>query len=447
MIKKKDTQKIFFESTLVDIIDLNHPLCLLAKETDWNSIDEKFYPLYSYFKGRPAKEVRLMVGLQYLKAVYKESDESVVEKWMENPYWQYFCGEQYFQKKCPINPSMMTKFRNRAKKENIEELLNEVIKTGLKIKIIKSESIEKINVDTTVQEKNITFPTDAKLYYKMLVKLVKFAKLNNIILRQSYLRKGKISLLMQNRYSHAKQMKRSRKEIKKLKNYLGRVKRDIDRKNVASADVNSIALDHYLKIAERLLNQKKDDKNKIYSIHELDVYCISKGKAHKKYEFGCKSSFATTMKESFIVGCFSLEKNMYDGHTLNKQIEQVEKLGKIKVKEVNVDLGYKGHDYEGEAQINIVGRQKIKDRKKRAIIRRRAAIEPIIGHTKRDGHMGRNYLAGLHGDYINTIMSGCGQNIRKMLKYLKKKAKQKIYLLYYFTKILMPEKKLGFFQG
>jgi transposase, IS5 family len=447
MIKKKNNQKELFEVELVEIIDLEHPLCLLSKEFDWKTIDEKFHPLYSYFKGRPAKEVRLMVGLQYLKATYKESDESVVEKWVENPYWQYFCGEIYFQKKCPINPTMMTKFRNRAKKENIEELLNEVIKTGLLIKIIKPESFEKINVDTTVQEKNITFPTDAKLYYKMLCKLVIWAKKNNIILRQSYLQKGKSALLMQSRYSHAKQMKRANKTIKTLKNYLGRVYRDIDRKKVISAEFSYIVLEYYMKIADRLLKQKKDDKNKIYSIHELDVYCISKGKSHKRYEFGCKSSFATTMKENFIVGCFSLEKNVYDGHTLSDQINQVEKLTKKKVKEVNVDLGYRGHDYKGAATINIVGRQKIKDRKKKKTIRRRAAIEPIIGHTKSDGHLGRNYLKGIYGDYVNTVMSGCGQNIRKMLKYLKKKSKEKLRSLFYFLEFLFFMQKERLFQG
>ncbi len=447
MIKKKDTQNKLFEVELIDLIDLTHPLCLLSNEMDWKTIEEKFYPLYNYFKGRPAKEVRLMVGLQYLKATYKESDETVVEKWLENPYWQYFCGEKYFQTKCPINPTMMTKFRNRAKKENIEELLNEVIKSGLKIKIIKPQSIEKINVDTTVQEKNITFPTDAKLYYRMLVKLVKYAKLNGIILRQSYLRRGKTSLLMQSRYSHARQMKRSNKEIKRLKTYLGRVYRDIDRKKVLNDDLSYLALEYYMKTAERLLNQKKDDKNKLYSIHEPAVYCISKGKVHKRYEFGCKLSFAVTMKENFIVGCFSMEKNIYDGHTLKDQIEQVEKLSKLKVKEVNVDLGYRGHDYKGEATINIVGRQKIKDRKKRKIFRRRAAIEPIIGHTKSDGHLGRNYLKGTNGDYINTVMSGCGQNIRKMLKFLKRKAREKICLVLLYVKNLLLFQKYCFFQG
>jgi len=447
MIKKKNSQKKLFETELKELIDPEHPLCVLSSEFDWKMIEEKFYPLYSYFKGRPAKEVRLMVGLQYLKATYKESDETVVEKWVENPYWQYFCGEKYFQIKCPINPTMMTKFRNRAKKENIEELFNEVIKSGLKIKIIKPQSLEKITVDTTVQEKNITFPTDAKLYYRMLVKLVRYAKLNGIILRQSYLKKGKTSLLMQSRYSHAKQMKRAKKQIKKLKIYLGRVYRDIDRKKIVSAEISYLVLDHNMKIAERLLNQKRDDKNKLYSIHEPEVYCISKGKAHKKYEFGCKSSFAVTMKESFIVGCFSMEKNIYDGHCLKEQIEQVEKLTKTKIKEANVDLGYRGHNYEGEAQINIVGRQKIKDRKKRKTFRRRAAIEPIIGHLKRDGHLGRNYLKGTKGDYINTIMSGCGQNIRKMLKFLKKKMKEKICLIFLQVKFCFPGQKLCFFQG
>ena len=305
MIKQKDNQMQLFETELKRIIDLDHPLCLLSQEIDWASIEEKFLSLYSYFKGRPAKEVRLMVALQYLKATYNESDENVVVKWLENPYWQYVCGEKYFQKRCAINPSMMTKFRNRAKKENIEELLNELIKSGLKIKIIKHHSIEKVNIDTTVQEKNIAFPTDAKLYYKMLVKLVKLAKLNKINLRQSYVRKSKSCLLMQSRYSHARQMKRSAKEIKKLKTYLSRVFRDIDRKKVLSEELNYLMLDRLMKIADRLLKQKKDDKNKLYSIHETDVYCISKGKSHKKYEFGSKSS------RTNVRFCYNNEREFY----------------------------------------------------------------------------------------------------------------------------------------
>src|SRR5271157_2000955 len=447
MIKKKNNQKRLFEVELKELIDLEHPLCVITETIDWVSIEEKFYPLYSYFKGRPAKEVRLMVGLQYLKATYQESDESVVEKWVENPYWQYFCGEKYFQVKCPINPTMMTKFRNRAKRENIEELLIELIKSGLKLKIIKEKSLEKINVDTTVQEKNITYPTDAKLYYKMIMKLVKSAKESEIKLRQSYIRKAKTSLLMQGRYSHARQMKRSQKEIRKLKTYLGRIYRDVERKKVMSADLMYLVLENNMRIAERLLKQKREDKDKLYSLHEPHVYCISKGKAHKKYEFGNKSSFAVTMKENFVTGCYSLKKNIYDGHTLKEQIIQVERLSKIKVKELNVDLGYRGHNYEGEAKVNIVGRQKIKDRKLRKTFRRRSAIEPIIGHMKRDGHLGRNYLKGIHGDLVNTVMAGCGQNIRKMIGYLRKKTKQKICLVFSFVNFWFNQRKLCFFQG
>jgi len=444
MVKKKSPQKELFETELLDFIDKNHPLCILANEIDWKSIEAKFLPTYNYFKGRPAKEVKLMIGLQYLKATYQESDESVVVKWVENPYWQYFCGEIYFQRKCPINPTMMTKFRNRVDRDKISDLLGELIKTGLKFKIITQKSLEQVNVDTTVQEKNITFPTDAKLYYKMLSKLVSASKKRCVILRQSYKRKSKCALIMQGRYSHARQMKRSNREIKKLRTYLGRVTRDISRKMDNKEDNELLDL---LELSNKLLLQKRNDKDKIYSIHEPSVYCISKGKSHKKYEFGVKSSFATTTKECFIVGAFSLEKNLYDGHTLNRQINQVECLTSVKLKEVNVDLGYRGHDYTGEASVNIVGRQRNKDKKRNRITKRRSSIEPIIGHMKMDGHLGRNYLKGEKGDMFNTVLSACGQNIRKMLRFIKERTGDIIFTLESFVVFLTVEEKNRLFQG
>ena len=231
MIKKKNGQNKLFETALVDIIDLNHPLCVLSKEIDWKSLEDKFIPVYSYFKGRPAKEIRLMIGLQYLKYTYNHSDVSVVNTWLENPYWQYFCGEKYFQTKCPINPTMMTKFRKRTEINQLEELLTKTIESGLKLKVIKNSSLEEVVIDTTVQEKNITFPTDAKLYYKMLTKLTSFAKSNDIQLRQSYKRVSKYSLLMSSRYSHSRKHKKSMREVRRLKTYLGRVCRDIQRKS------------------------------------------------------------------------------------------------------------------------------------------------------------------------------------------------------------------------
>jgi transposase, IS5 family len=440
MIKKKNTeQKKLFETELKEIIDLNHPLCVLANEIDWKSLEEKFIPVYSYFKGRPAKEIRLMIGLQYLKYTYNHSDVSVVSTWLENPYWQYFCGEQFFQTKCPINPTMMTKFRKRAEINKLEELLAGTIKSGLKLKVIKKNSLEEVIVDTTVQEKNITFPTDAKLYYKMLTKLTSFAKSKGIKLRQSYKRVAKYSLLMSSRYSHSRKYKKSMREVRKLKTYLGRVYRDIKRKSelIDLLLPDRIKLDSLLEIANRLLNQKRKDKNKIYSIHELDVSCISKGKSHKKYEFGNKSGFVTTSKECFIIGAKAFKGNPYDGHTLKQNIEQTESLTGEKVKDIIADLGYRGHNYDGEAEVHIIRRHRYKDYKMKKRKRQRPAIEPIIGHMKNYRRLGRNYLSGFKGDEINTILSVCGQNMMKLLNAISFdfiEIAKKILQQMYFTK-------------
>lgn len=433
MIKKKNNQKVLFEVELNDLIDLSHPLCILANEIDWKSLENKFINVYSYFKGRPAKEIRLMLGLQYLKYTFNHSDESVVLTWVENPYWQFFCGEKYFQVKCPINPSMMSKFRDRVKRNDMDSFLEETIKAGLKLKVITPKSLEEVVIDTTVQEKNITFPTDAKLYYRMLLKLVIFARKNNIALRQSYVRLSKQAFFMHSRYKHTRKTKMARKELRKLKTYLGRTYRDIKRKYEWEND--SMAK-YLLETAERLLKQKKDDKNKIYSLHEQEVCCIAKGKQHKQYEFGNKSAIATTMKECFVVGAKAFKGNPYDGHTLTDTINQVEKIIDKKIKHVSVDLGYRGHDYKGEAEVHVIQRTRYRIGKMRYRKKRRSSIEPIIGHMKNYGRFGRNYLKGTSGDEINTILSACGRNLKKLLKAIS----------LYIWNLLYFQKKLVLFQ-
>ena len=246
----------------------------------------------------------------------------------------------------------------------------------------------------------------------MLIKLIKASKRIGIKLRQPYNRTAKRSLFLQGRYLHTRKYKKAKKEIKKIKIYLGRVYRDILRKYRG----NDILLSEYLKVADKLLKQKKDSKNKIYSIHAPEVECISKGKSHKKYEFGNKSGYVTTEKECFVIGAIAFHGNPYDGHTLDESIKQTERLSGSQIKNINVDLGYKGHNYKGSGQVHIVGRHKWKDYKIRKKLGRRASIEPIIGHMKNDGRLGRNFLMGKEGDKINTILAACGQNIRKLLR-------------------------------
>lgn len=413
--KPRSTQLRLFSPLLDNILNKTHELYRLSHAIDWLEFDRAFGSFYSDNTGCPAKPTRLMVGLHYLKFTYDLSDEEVVARWVENPYWQYFCGCDYFEHKKPIDPSSMTKWRNRVKSEGMEKLLEVTITTGLDTGVLKRRNLRKVNVDTTVQEKAIRYPTDAALHHKMREKLVRQAKESGVDLRQNYNRKSKQSLVMQGRYSHARQMKRAKKERKRLKTYLGRVKRDIERK--ISGDENLLCVfSDLLKQANRLLEQTKTSKNKLYSLHAPEVECIAKGKAHKKYEFGCKVSVVSSSKDNFIVGIQALHGNPYDGHTLKKAIEQTEKLANFKVSEIYVDKGYKGHDYDGEGIVHLARRgiRKIKPSLRRWL-KRRSAIEPLIGHMKADGRMDRNYLKGTEGDKMNALLCACGFNMRKLL--------------------------------
>jgi IS5 family transposase len=277
-----------------------------------------------------------------------------------------------------------------------------------------------VNVDTTVQEKAIAFPTDARLYHKMRLALVRRARSLGIRLRQNYRFKGKKLLAKQGRYAHARQMKRAAKMTRQLKTILGRVLRDIQRKAPAvQGRIVDERLGELIALAERLLAQTRTSKNKVYSVHAPEVACIAKGKAHKRYEFGCKASVAATSKSNWIVGAHALDGNPYDGHTLCGAITQVERLTGHSPQDVMVDQGYRGHGYEGAASVHVV--RTIPKRATRAVrrmLKRRAAIEPTIGHMKSDNRLNRNYLTGSEGDKINTLLSAAGYNLRKLLRWV-----------------------------
>ena len=411
--KKQYETPDLFRSRLDQILNRNHPLFVLANKIDWSFFEEEFGKSYVEDRGRPGKPIRLMVGLHYLKYSFNESDESVLERFLENPYWQYFCGFEYFQHNLPIDSSSLTRFRKRLGESGSEKLLEELIQTAKREGHLKRRDLDKVNIDTTVQEKAIAFPTDARLYYKMREVLVRAAQERGINLRQSYKWLAKRALSKQGRYSHAKQMKRSRKEVRKLKSYLGRVYRDIKRKEPEPDS----ELRRLLQLAERLQEQKRDSKHKLYSIHEPDVECISKGKAHKRYEFGNKVGMVTTSKKNWIVGIKAFHNNPYDGHTLKESIEQAERLTGWKIKEAYVDSGYRGHGYDGDTEIHIVNFRTMKrlTRTVKKWFKRRSAIEPVFGHVKSDNRMSKNYLKGIEGDRINAILSGCGFNMRKLL--------------------------------
>jgi transposase, IS5 family len=409
-----------FGAQLSELLNPKHPLYVLAERIDWPEFDAAIDACYAEDIGRPGVNTRLMVGLVYLKHAFDESDESLVARWVENPYWQFFCGCQYMQHELPIDPSSLSKWRKRVGAERLEKLLEATIHTALAMKAVRPQEFQKVNVDTTVQEKAIAFPTDARLYHKMRAALVRRAQSLGIKLRQNYRFKSKKLLAKQGRYAHAQQRKRAAKTTRQLKTFLGRVLRDVRRKAAfLQGRIADERLRELVALAERLLEQTRTSKHKVYSVHAPEVECICKGKVHKPYEFGCKTSVATTSKSNWIVGVQALHGNPYDGHTLSGAIGQVERLTGQTPNDVMVDQGYRGHGYEGSAIVHVV--RTIPKRATRAMkrmLRRRAAIEPTIGHLKSDNRLDRNYLTGQVGDKINAVLSAAGYNLRKLLRWL-----------------------------
>lgn len=409
----KNRQRELFRVELIQIIDPGHSLVKLAGVVDWDQLDKVFGTTYCPDNGRPAISTRLMVALHYLKYTHNLSDEDVVAGWVENPYWQFISGMKWFEHKMPIHPSSMSRWRKRIGDSGAEELLKQTIEAGLKLKAVRPHQLKRINVDTTVQEKEIRFPTDARLYDRARQRLVDESKKRGIKIRQNYNRLSKQLLAQQSRYAHAKQIKRAKRCTRKLKTYLGRVIRDVERNSLQP----DMVLDDLLDISKRIHLQKRKDKNKVYSVHEPEVKCISKGKAHKRYEFGCKVSVAATSKGGWFLGALALEGNPYDGHTLSDTLKQVERIVR-KPEHVFVDMGYRGHGYTGDAAIHVDKRRRGRTAKSLwRWMKRRAAIEPGIGHLKREHRMDRNRLKGTDGDRINAILSAAGMNFAKLLRW------------------------------
>lgn len=406
-------QSHLFKSLLVDIVSRRHAMVKLADAIDWQSFEDGLQECFCADNGRPSCSVRLMVALHYLKYASGMSDEAVLDEWLENPYWQYFTGGTYFEHEYPADQSTMSRWRRKLAKSGAEKMLEESLKTGLRGGFIKKSELNRVNVDSTVQEKAVRYPTDARLYDRMRERLVKSARQNGIELRQTYERVGKKVLRSQSGYAKANQFKRARKATKQLKTFLGRVVRDIERK-VVDADSE---LQQLLELGNRLLTQKKTDKKKLYSIHEPQVECIGKGKAHKKFEFGTKVGLVTSAKTNWIVGAEAYPGNPYDGHTLKSALKQTAKILGNEPEMAICDLGYRGHNYEGNCNIQVVNR--FRKRVSRSLCRwwnRRSAIEPVIGHCKSEHRMDRNQLRGRLGDELNVIFAAAGFNIRKLLR-------------------------------
>ena len=410
----KDQPVIGWELDLA--LDPNHELVRLASKIPWDDLAQEFGRLYVPDLGRPGIPIRLMAGLHLLKHTYGLSDEDVVKGWVENPYWQHFCGEVMFQHHFPIHPSQMTRWRRRIGEKGVEKLLEATITAGKATGTITERSFEKVIVDTTVQPKAVQHPTDARLYRKVHAAMLRIAGLEGIKLRQSYRNLMDWGFRKHGGHAKAKQFKRAKRVLKSLKTMAGRVMRDVERK------IDDAGFQKHrgtLILSHLILTQKRTTKGKVYSLHAPEVECIAKGKAHKPYEFGVKASLAVTHKEGFVVGAMSCPENPYDGHTLERQLEQVEQLTGRMPPTTFVDKGYKGHGVDpGRSAVLISGTRRLSKMLKRDL-RRRAAIEPELGHMKSDGLLGRNFLKGVVGVAQNVILSGAGYNMRKILAHLR----------------------------
>lgn len=405
-------------SRLDSVIDMGHPLVKLAHAIGWDFLEEQFGAVYSGGPGQPPLPTRLMAGLHILKHMRDLSDEGVCEAWLENPYFQYFTGEEFLQHRLPLDRSSMSNWRSRMGDERLKALVQESLHTAYKAKALRASHVEEVVVDTTVQPKAIAHPTDARLAYTAMVKLGVMARRKGVKLRQTYVRVGKTALIRAGRYAHAKQMKRMAREVRFLRKRLGRVIRDIRRKTEGDIELELHFRDD-LALAERIRTQKKrQDAPKVYSWHAPETECIGKGKVRQPYEFGCKVSIATTARAApggqFILHARAFHGNPHDARTLGPVLKEMAAWTGASVRRVFVDKGYRGHGLK--LPVHHSGLKRLPPHLKR-LLKRRAAVEPVIGHAKQDCRMGRNYLKGRNGDRNNAILAAAGYNFRLLQRW------------------------------
>jgi IS5 family transposase len=438
----------FFRARLDQMIDLHHPLAVLSTRLPWKHLEAVLAPYFSRTArpgqasadedlfgevvqasggvsnaGRPRLPLRLMAALLYLKHAFNLSDEELVERWAENVVWQYFSGRDYYEPRLPCDATQIGRFRTAIGEAGVEELLAATLNTAVQTKAIKPVEFERIIVDTTVQEKAIAYPVDSRLMEIARHKLVCAAKAVSIELKQTFAKEGKTLRRKAGGYAHAKQFKRLRATVKRQRTILGIILREIERKraSVQSATPAALAnLDSLMQRAERIRTQQPKDKNKLYALHAPEVECIGKGKARQPYEFGVKASIAITHKQGLVVGARTFPGRPYDGHVLREQLEQtgilLQDIG-VKPKQVVADLGYRGVDADNPG-IELLHRGKYKSMsaKERRWLKRRQAVEPIIGHLKHDCRMAKCWLKGALGDALNTVLSAAGYNLRWLMR-------------------------------
>lgn len=420
---QKHTPQLGLFYSLADQLDQKHPLYQLANKIKWSVFDDSFKKHYSEKMGKPAKPIRLMVSLLILKHVRNLSDENLVEHWAENIYFQYFSGEQHFQANIPCVPTELVAFRQRIGEPGVELILQE----SIRVNEPPEDGNDAIVVDTTVQEKNITYPTDDKLYKKIIKKCWIIADRESIDLRQSYIRVVKKLSNLQRFKGTKHGAKAARKSGKKIQIIAGRLVREIARKlPLASLGIYLPSLKMY----QRVLSQKREDSDKIYSLHEPHVKCYSKGKEHKKFEFGSKASIVIDQNTGIIMGAINFTQTLHDSKTIPEVLEQYERLNGKEAKEVFADRGYKGIKQYKASTIYVPVPDKNITKAQRKKHSKRAAIEPVISHLKQDYRLCRNYLKGILGDNMNVILAAAGMNFKRRINLWRTEAIRCWLLIY-----------------
>jgi IS5 family transposase len=451
----------FFRARLDTMIDLRHPMAVLAAKMPWPEIEAALAPALAHRDrkgqlvegadlfgttaqlagagvskaGRPRLPIRLMVALLYLKHAFDLSDEELVERWSENVVWQFFSGMEYYQHKLPCDATQIGRFRRVLGEAGVEQLLKTTIEAAVATKAVKPAEFERVIVDTTVQEKAIAHPTDSRLLEVAREKIARLAKRAGMKLKLTHEREGKtLRRRKAASYAHAKQFKRLKKTLKRQRTILGSLLREVRRKMDGLAELARQQLSVWLERADRIHAQRPHDKNKLYALHAPEVECIGKGKARKPYEFGVKVSLAVTHKQGLMVGARSFTGNPYDGHTLAAQLEQTATLLQdigAKPNTAIVDLGYRGVDADCvPVQIIHRGKYKTLTATQRSWLKRRQAIEPAIGHAKADHRMDRCWLKGSEGDALHAVLCAAGFNIRWLLRAIARQAAKAASLVF-----------------
>ncbi|GKS69152.1 IS5 family transposase [Nitrosomonas sp. PY1] len=394
-------------------LDRSDPLLQLALEIPWLEFDEAYSIHYSEGLGAPSKPIRLMVGLLILKQLENLSDEAVVLQWKRNPYYQAFCGMKEFQRRLPCHSTELVHFRKRIGAEGVERIFQ--MSVGLHGEAALEDTV---HIDTTVQEKNIAYPTDSKLAIRIINRLNKIAQAHGVQQRRTFVKEVKSLRLAIRHFRHVTKRAKAKRALKRLRTIAGILIRELRRELPQYCLFECYQQDFLM--YERILRQQSKDTNKIYSLHEPQVYCVAKGKDHKQYEYGSKASIASTAQGNLIVGVVSHEQNRHDNHTLPEILRHVEASRGKAVKQAVCDRGYRGKREVNGTSIILPGKALKQDTryqrdKKRKQCRRRAAIEPIIGHLKSDFRLIRNYLKGAIGDRINLLMAACAWNLKQWL--------------------------------